>query len=492
MTKSFAGLKADALTIRNETQEAKNTAMRIGTMFTDVVDKMEADAEETSEALVSLQKEDEVIHSEVATVGARVESLEKDVKPTIHTGGVLNVTASDAGCKIDSVLSRYAVGDLVLFIIGDSNGNYPSTETRVNVNKSLCVSTNYLFSSDERGANVGDLFIACVQKVLLINRTVCRIIPLNDSKVATADYRGTEGVVTVWDKTQINKIPNIESRLSGFLLKGDRLPTIEGNESNMDECLSNGIYPWCATGRPPGSTGHYSLVVLRSSTRDFNLFYTVEQTAFGREGDTGKVFKRIIFVKDDGTKEFGDWINISLRLSDLDAVYALRGESVQTSELTKYMPITSSYAGYVAIPYASSETAGLLTTEDKQQIGKIKELEQNFEPVIVLNDVFTSVGYEPISLNAINKAQLLQRPIYVDSTELKNRCTIAYDDYTDIVYIANRVSAGIIRLSEITSGLVTNCGFYNYKTGTVVTPSQMTADEVKEIAKYYPSLQIPV
>lgn len=41
MAKSFAGLKADALVIKNEVEESKNTATRIGTMFSDVVEKME-------------------------------------------------------------------------------------------------------------------------------------------------------------------------------------------------------------------------------------------------------------------------------------------------------------------------------------------------------------------------------------------------------------------------------------------------------------------
>lgn len=377
--------------------------------------------------------------------------------------GKLNLTDISAIKEAQSKLS--ATNEIAYYIITDSQGKLPSTESAYRVSEAnakqlqvtspnaltqavLALATSGVTIS-AFGVNVGDLIALTRVKVAVEDLTAAlgislslsgeielyqyKILNTNDAKPYNYNNiaEGVMGLMSPWDKAEVNKIRGIETTANNALPKTDRLPTIEGNEFNMDECLQNGVYPWCATGRPPGSTGHYSLVVSRSSTTDFNLFYTVEQTAFGREGDTGKVFKRIIFVKNDGTKEFGSWIDIS---------------------------------GQTQMP----------------------------KTVITLSNIFTSIGYEPISLSEVSKEDLLKGFIYVDSVELKNRCTIAYDDYTDVVYIANRVSADTIRLSEITNGLVTNCGFYNYKTGAAVTPSQMTTDEIKEIAKYYPSLQIPV
>lgn len=110
------------------------------------------------------------------------------------------------------------------------------------------------------------------------------------------------------------------------------LQTIPGNDFNMDECLESGIYPWCATGRPSGSIGHYTLVVRKSSTPDYNGFYTVEQTAFGREGDEGKVYKRLIFIKDDGTSDFHNWVNVSS--AKMMFAGTISGNTVTSNQLT--------------------------------------------------------------------------------------------------------------------------------------------------------------
>ena len=181
------------------------------------------------------------------------------------------------------------------YVIADSNNKLPSSETRINVNPDI----TSLVGSE--GANVGDMFV--IGK--LNSLPVYKIIPLNDAKVASSEFKGTEGIVTPWDKSQINKIASIESTANAAK---NNLPTY--SESNMNNALQTGVYPWCTLGRPAGSTGAYTCITIHTTTKDSNGFDTIEQTAYGRQGELGKVYKRTIF-KSDSEENFGDWIEIT-------------------------------------------------------------------------------------------------------------------------------------------------------------------------------------
>lgn len=222
-------------------------------------------------------------------------------------GGVVNISTTG---DIERVYNSLPSGGVALCFISDSNGNYGFTnETRVNVNSKYCTTSNYFFSNEPRGANVGDIILITKQTYAYL-LTVCalRIIPLNDAKIPIEGYSGTDGIMTVWDKQRINKVDGIESTANNALPKKDRLPSLWND--NMNNALSTGVYPWCNLGRPSGSTGHYTCIVNRTSTDD-GSFDTIEQTAYGREGELGKVYKRIIFQHKDGTDtQYGDWIEI--------------------------------------------------------------------------------------------------------------------------------------------------------------------------------------
>lgn len=81
--------------------------------------------------------------------------------------------------------------------------------------------------------------------------------------------------------------------------------------SNMDQCLEPGVYPWCTLGRPAGSKGAYTLIVWKSSDADNQGYYTIQQTAFGRQDELGSIYQRIIFQKHPDIVEYGNWILIS-------------------------------------------------------------------------------------------------------------------------------------------------------------------------------------
>lgn len=212
---------------------------------------------------------------------------------SIPLTGSINLTTENA-VTLAAKYAKVANNSINFYVIADSRGKLPSSETRINVNSGI----TSLIGAE--GANVGDLFV--VGKLSL--KPVYKIIPLNDAKAENSTYKGTQGVVTPWDKQQINKVASIESTANAGK---NNMPTY--GESNMNNALRTGMYPWCTLGRPSGSQGAYTCVVLASTTADSNGYTTVEQTAYGRQNEKGKIYKRIIFVK-SGVTEYGDWIAI--------------------------------------------------------------------------------------------------------------------------------------------------------------------------------------
>lgn len=217
------------------------------------------------------------------------------IKGTIPLTGSINLTTESAA-SLGIKYAKVANNSINFYIIADSSGKLPSSETRININSDI---TSLVGAED---ANVGDLFV--IGKLSL--KPVYKIIPLNDAKAANSEFKGTEGVVTPWDKQQINKVASIESIANAAR---NNLPTY--SESNMNNALRTGFYPWCTLGRPDGSTGAYTLLTLASTTQDSAGYTTIEQTAYGRQNDElGKVFKRIIFKKGSEV-QFGDWIYVT-------------------------------------------------------------------------------------------------------------------------------------------------------------------------------------
>lgn len=212
---------------------------------------------------------------------------------SIPVSGVLNLTSAATAIQLGTIYMGLTNNTLRFYVVGDSTGTIPSSESYVTVNSSV----KTLIGAG--GASVGDILI--VGK--LSSKPVYKLLPLNDAKPANGNFPGADGLETVWDKTQINKIPGIESAMSNISPQ-----TRDG--SNMNDCLQSGFYPWCTLGRPSGATGAFSLAVRRSSTADNAGYYTVEQTCYGREAELGQVWTRMVFDKGGGVTDFMDWIRI--------------------------------------------------------------------------------------------------------------------------------------------------------------------------------------
>lgn len=222
-------------------------------------------------------------------------------KGTIPITDKINLTSENV-LTLGAKVAKVANNSMNFYIIADSQGKLPSSETRINIPSSI----TSLVGAE--GANVGDIFVVAKLNSL----PVYRIIPLNDAKAANSTYAGTNGVMTPWDKSRVNKVDSIEGTANNALNRANNalnnLPTF--SESNMNNALATGVYPWCTLGRPANSTGAYTCITIHSTTKDSSGFDTIEQTAYGRQGELGKVYKRIIF-KNDSETQFGDWLEIS-------------------------------------------------------------------------------------------------------------------------------------------------------------------------------------
>lgn len=222
-------------------------------------------------------------------------------KGTIPLTGSINLT-TESVASLGIKYAKVANNSLNFYVIADSSGKLPSSETRININSSI----TSLVGAE--GANVGDIFV--VGKLDL--KPVYKVIPLNDAKAANGSYAGTNGIMTPWDKARVNKVDGIEGTANNALNRANKalnnLPTL--TETNMNNALATGVYPWCTLGRPDGSTGAYTCITIHTTTKDGNGFDTIEQTAYGRQGELGKVYKRTIF-KSDSETQFGDWLEIT-------------------------------------------------------------------------------------------------------------------------------------------------------------------------------------
>lgn len=242
------------------------------------------------------------------------------------TGSINLTTESVASLGIK--YAKVANNSLNFYVIADSSGKLPSSETRININSSI----TSLVGAE--GANVGDIFV--VGKLDL--KPVYKVIPLNDAKAANGSYTGTNGIMTPWDKARVNKVDGIEGTANNALNRANNalnnLPTL--TETNMNNALATGVYPWCTLGRPADSTGAYTLLTLASTTADNNDYTTIEQTAYGRQGELGRIFKRIIFKKGSEV-QFGDWIEVTgSSIKNKVKTYVVNKNSITLTSDTKF------------------------------------------------------------------------------------------------------------------------------------------------------------
>jgi hypothetical protein len=293
--------------------------------------------------------------------GAEVEQLLEKIGTNLS--GKINLTSMSEIKAAQNALNQ--TNDVAFYLVTDSSGKIPSSQGCYDIpsdivkqlsltspnsvtNGVLSLATSSV-NINAVGVNVGDLVALTRVKVKVSDLTAAlginlslsgeieiyqyKILSMNDAK-PTGHWEasaGVMGLMSPWDKGQVNKISGIESTANNALPKNDLLPSRW--EANMNNALQTGVYPWCDLGRPAGSTGHYTCIVNKTSTDD-GAFNTIEQTAYGREAELGQVYKRIIFEKTDGTDtQYGDWIKVST-----DANGVSSGDIVPTCHAVIFPP----------------------------------------------------------------------------------------------------------------------------------------------------------
>lgn len=113
------------------------------------------------------------------------------------------------------------------------------------------------------------------------------------------------------------RLPKVENSISSMGAKVNANDFLTRGERNMNNALETGVYPWCLLGRPAGSKGAYTLIVRKSSDADNQGFYSIEQTAYGRQDELGQVWQRVIFRKNDGSDtQYGEWIRLDNEVTE--------------------------------------------------------------------------------------------------------------------------------------------------------------------------------
>lgn len=262
--KNYDDIKSEINGIKNEVDPGANTAERVGTSLSDILDF----------------------------------ANEKSMK----ISGTVNLAKAEGKTTLQNAYNGLGVGEMAFYLVTDSNGLLPSpNQAYVTVEDSV----RSLFTTDSAlGASVGDIVVVAKMKVLLMTVPVYKILPLNDAKAASGSFPGAMGLESPWDKNQVNKIPTAL-----------QFPTRGGD--NMNNCLEPGIYPWCTLGRPAGATGAFTLSVAKSTTADNAGYYTIEQTCYGRQGEAGRIFRRILFQNASET-QYNDWVEVTGAGSEFD------------------------------------------------------------------------------------------------------------------------------------------------------------------------------
>lgn len=279
--------------------------------------------------------------------------------------GTLNVTDNNSIAAAQDLITKpYGVA---FYLITDSNGKLPSKNQEA-VHISAGVEKLLSFRSPNtavnnilnqvsidnfkpRGFNVGDIIalsrvpvsidtlveylglssaIATALKLLGLSEIEIyqyKIWATNDAKWSNFQNKdgsvvptGVKGLMSVWDKEQVDKVPRLEA---------NDLSTKYGYGTNFDDCLTTGVCAY-SPANIGGVTENFTLVVQRSSTVDSGGFYTIIQSAYGRTGEVyNRIFQRMIFHNpSNGTIERHDWVEISTSAYVDNAIYSVLNTEV--------------------------------------------------------------------------------------------------------------------------------------------------------------------
>lgn len=233
--------------------------------------------------------------------------------------GFLNMTSSDTVSTLKEKALSMEVGDMAFYFMSDSITGV-STSSSVTFESSVAqfvsqspytVVLNQWVGTGTKntslGASVGDLLAVIKTKVSGVTTYVFKVVPVNDAKAASGDFPGCDGLETIWDKTQVNKVPTLAAEVKN--LNAGRSYAV-GTEKNIDRALNPGIYPSCTTGRSMSGnhTDETYTVVVESSYNNNTNLWNVRQWAYS-DNYPCRAFYRVVQTSSlsnyNGT--YGEW-----------------------------------------------------------------------------------------------------------------------------------------------------------------------------------------
>lgn len=265
---------------------------------------------ETAKDSISPERLGGLLQQLTDLLGGAVSSGELDPLETASLSnafsGTINITKAAAASTLKTAYNNLPVNRMQFYIITDSNGLFLGDKVTAHADVAA------LFNKDSLGASVGDLLVLGKYK-MVVNVAVYRIIPLNDAKPASGSFPGADGLETVWDKTQVNKVPAMETN-QGLLNRGNSFRYFTTDNYNIDQCLDCGIYLYGRTGRsmPGNHSDEYYIVDVATRYNISDAKFYITQKVYS-VNYPNRTFVRII-VTDSVTNyngTYGDWILLS-------------------------------------------------------------------------------------------------------------------------------------------------------------------------------------
>lgn len=284
--------------------------------------------------------------------------------------GKLNLTSIDEIKSTQKALSK--TNEIAFYLVTDSTGKIPSAQSCYNIPSEAVrqlsltspdVTTNIVLNllsvnMQPIGVNVGD-FIALTRVKVKVSDLAAsigasinldgeieiyqyKILSMNDAKPAghSEANAGVMGLMSPWDKGQVNKINGIESTANNTrngldsVVNNGLFKTKYGYHNLADTCLNTGVNNYFKD-TIGGITANWTLFVTCSYDGDPN-YYHLLQTAIGRDnnGNLGRIFQRMGWYKGGGEDlHFTDWKEVGGGSSDIEKSPTHGGLDIATNAL---------------------------------------------------------------------------------------------------------------------------------------------------------------
>lgn len=345
-------------------------------------------------------------------------------------GGVIDVSIDSTFVDFEKKLKLEASNGQKqwLFIVSNNDSSVKGGKVTLTLKW-----TKFIFGEDKidkKGASIGDLLLIALKEGYNsekdFSQFLIQFIPIYEAEAATGDYPGNEGRMSVYDKTQVNKIAGLEY-IWNYLLQ-----TREGVQK-ADDCIYTGVYPYIPKGTPE-NLGWGTIFTSATKDADSNGYYSLNQTFVYRAGTYKEpIYFRTCFYKDK-EYQWGDWVALSHQ-----------NNTTETVALAKTIQVTGTPLAEILNKQQN------ITSIDTEEIKTIQDLLQ----LLFTKENYPKITYTPGTITATIPAPnfTVASPL-VEVNEKVNisSCSAASVNYTSTPRKYSGISYGYTtdKISKIT------------------------------------------